>query len=1239
MSVISGRTVAKVGLLLFFLIQAYSACALTSKQREQVYSLSPPLMHPVSPSQTIDTVDWLHSQIVTAELMNRDDIVESALDRLLAVSPNDLNGQIALVRLSARKNQLRQAKLRLNLLRVQHSAKNTVLLLESYLSIYTNKRSDYKRLQLLEKLGRTEEAIASYDALFPYGMPTHQLWLAYLSLLGEDDSNWALVKDKLEQMNYHYPNVPILQLRLASHLRTREPDNPWMLETLQRLAANPQVGERAAKTWLKALSDLPVDAEWAKQHVILASYFPYDFAIQQANLAAQSRWKQEQEWLRDPTYRAKLKGIALVKSDDPEKLSYAYEQLSYAMTTRPNDPQLLEAMGKYYLRQGQSEQALLYFKRAAYFDEDPDNTTKYQSLVRTAQYWTYLDRGDQLVVEGSGQEAKEYYNKAQGLLPDNPQSYIRQASLALLENDYLLASARYRKGKQKDPLNAAALRGILNTYVMQRQPQIALQQAGTFTPAQQQLVRKEIDTLKIEQLARRLDTYSNSQNNQRSTQQVIDQLVQINPSDPWLRKEIADLLISHERQGLAERLMADWAAGTQEPEMAYAYGLFLSQQDYSREAIVAIASIPKGKRTVSMEISLERLKLKLAIEQAVALYEKDPEKAVRMLQSYPRPKTVENRLSLAFAWMRMGDLGKARLIIGSPNLSALSDTLFIKYGEAVAVLDDKFLFDRWRAAAQPRTFNDVLQVQYYQVIADYELYGVNADYAVGNITKAHKTFQFLLNSDVPSQDEIAIRLVQTSHQLEDQKTFTYVTQRLIQRQPQLTYSQQLKLAEVLYKTDNSQDATLMLAKLGERSDGTAIDKWESLNIAMDKQQWDTAEKLAYQTLLADRQAKHPAKKEEQNLTLETMYLEADDYWLTRNVKADIDTLRAREDGHIKIGLDYGFREGENHELNVPLEARIPLSEYDGHLLFKLDYVQVDSGDQNFYDSNVSFDDRHTGAAIGVGWEAKDWRADIGTTPLNFLNTGIVGGIEKVFDIDKYTFRAVLSRRPETSTTLSYSGIKAVVPSTVPSEQEWGGVLKTGINLGLSWDDGGPYGAWSSAQFHFFDGKNTVDNTRFALMGGGYWKFVAEEDKRLSAGVSAFYMSYDKNLGEYAVGHGGYYSPQSYFSLSLPVSYYGRYQNTWAYSAYASVSHSWSELDVPYGLNGSEDSGSDFGYSLRLATEKRVSSKWYIGALVDVERSESYEPNHFQVYVKYTFNEGWQPIETPPDPVTLYADYY
>ena len=274
MSVISVRMIAKLSLSLCWLIVAGSAWALSSEQREQVYNLSPLLLHQVPQHQAIDSVDWLHGQIVTAELMNRDDIVQSALERLMAISPNDIQGQAARARLSARNNEIKQAELILNLLRVQHSGTSSVLLLESYLSIYTHKRNEYKRLQLLEKLGRTEEAISSYDALFPHGMPTYQLRLDYLSLLGEDDNNWERVRDQLEEMNYRYPDVPVLQLRLASHLRKRDSANPWMLATVKRLAANPHVGEQAADTWLRALADLPVDEVWAQQHATLASYFP-----------------------------------------------------------------------------------------------------------------------------------------------------------------------------------------------------------------------------------------------------------------------------------------------------------------------------------------------------------------------------------------------------------------------------------------------------------------------------------------------------------------------------------------------------------------------------------------------------------------------------------------------------------------------------------------------------------------------------------------------------------------------------------------------------------------------------------------------------------------------------------------------------------------------------------------------------------------------------------------------------
>ncbi|MET2973330.1 cellulose synthase subunit BcsC-related outer membrane protein, partial [Vibrio harveyi] len=57
-----------------------------------------------------------------------------------------------------------------------------------------------------------------------------------------------------------------------------------------------------------------------------------------------------------------------------------------------------------------------------------------------------------------------------------------------------------------------------------------------------------------------------------------------------------------------------------------------------------------------------------------------------------------------------------------------------------------------------------------------------------------------------------------------------------------------------------------------------------------------------------------------------------------------------------------------------------------------------------------------------------------------------------------------------------------------------------------------------------------------------------------------------------------------------------------------------------------------------AVEKRVSKRWYIGALVDLQRSEFYTPNHFMLYGKYTFNDRWQPIEYPPAVPTLYSDF-
>ncbi|MCZ8498371.1 hypothetical protein O9929_11270 [Vibrio lentus] len=54
--------------------------------------------------------------------------------------------------------------------------------------------------------------------------------------------------------------------------------------------------------------------------------------------------------------------------------------MRYALTTRPKD-QDFGGMGGIYLRKGQQEKALEYFKQAQQLDKNPDTSSKWATLV------------------------------------------------------------------------------------------------------------------------------------------------------------------------------------------------------------------------------------------------------------------------------------------------------------------------------------------------------------------------------------------------------------------------------------------------------------------------------------------------------------------------------------------------------------------------------------------------------------------------------------------------------------------------------------------------------------------------------------------------------------------------------------------------------------------------------------------------------------------------------------------
>ncbi len=60
--------------------------------------------------------------------------------------------------------------------------------------------------------------------------------------------------------------------------------------------------------------------------------------------------------------------------------------------------------------------------------------------------------------------------------------------------------------------------------------------------------------------------------------------------------------------------------------------------------------------------------------------------------------------------------------------------------------------------------------------------------------------------------------------------------------------------------------------------------------------------------------------------------------------------------------------------------------------------------------------------------------------------------------------------------------------------------------------------------------------------GAYIRPYKDDDSELKVGVNVNYMDFDKNLSYFSYGQGGYFSPQDYLSISLPVEYTKKQDN-------------------------------------------------------------------------------------------------
>jgi hypothetical protein len=285
-----------------------------------------------------------------------------------------------------------------------------------------------------------------------------------------------------------------------------------------------------------------------------------------------------------------------------------------------------------------------------------------------------------------------------------------------------------------------------------------------------------------------------------------------------------------------------------------------------------------------------------------------------------------------------------------------------------------------------------------------------------------------------------------------------------------------------------------------------------------------------------------------------------------------------------------------------------------------------------------------GLSVAIQRPAEGLKADLGTTPLGFKYSTATGGISvdrPISDSSNVRYGVSVSRRPVTDSVTSFAGT-----TDKRSGQSWGGVTANGGRGQLSYDDS-EVGAYGYASWHQLLGNHVESNSRSELGSGIYWYLQNATDSKLTVGLSMTGISYANNQDYFTYGHGGYFSPQTFFALGVPVTWAQR-TGRLTYQVKGSVGVQHFEQDsVDYfptdkalqaasGLRYAGQNKTGIGYSVAAAAEYKVASNFLLGANLGLDNAHDYQQFSGALSLRYLFEDISGPMSLPVSP---YASPY
>ena len=777
---------------------------------------------------------------------------------------------------------------------------------------------------------------------------------------------------------------------------------------------------------------------------------------------------------------------------------------------------------------------------------------------------------------------------------------------------------------------------------------------------------------------------------------ALDKSLKLDPDNPWARLALARLDIKSGQERAAKDLMytMPYRSSDNQTNILFASAIFSTDLQNWKQAQVFLSKIPNKDRTKDMQDLQNTLKVRDEIDHAVALSKQGRKPEGLALLNQLEPASISNPVLstlLANTYIELNEpkhsLKLMRQAIAT-NTPPKTDDLLAYVGillrakedaEAASVLAT--LQQRKLSATERSSFNDLLFT--------YSLQQADQLRAQGNLVAAEDRLAPLL-VERPNDPLVITSLAAVYQSSGQDKKALDLYQQLIQKNPD-NIDIQLGAARLAVRMNNADFANERLQKVltlapkdpdviatvariyrseGKNQEAEALfERSLSLmppsannSLAVNPNQQLASKQFTANSvpMIQDSTVPLPASSvmvaSVNPVSNKTVYYQgAIPSDSQRLVMADLNEIKQERSANITLGTQIRNRSGnagtsQLSDIETPLEISLPAG--NGKAIVQVTPVFLNAGSFTpiTYGSNPAainnvlsqVQTTASGVGLSVGYKTKGVAIDVGTTPVGFTYSNFTGGIKLDGPIDEaktLSYSVNLSSRPVTDSLLSFSGIK-----NTATGNQWGGVMASGGRLGLSKDLGG-YGLYGSAGFYAVDGHNVASNTRREFGAGTYINIFKRPDSELTTGLNYTNLSYQQNLFNFTYGQGGYFSPQQYNALTIPIVWSASSEKL-SYQLRAAVGYQgYSQNSSSYFPTNSalqSASGNPMypsqistgaAYNLAAGSEYQVAPKLFLGATAQTDNTAtgSWHQWGAGIYLRYSFDSisGLMPLPLKP----------